>query len=230
MVRKAGATTLEFTSDAVEIRRGVLARADIQAVKSEVSLNSEKLERSGIRNLEKKFDSIARLAASPVVLSIAENLLCATPLLVRAIFFDKTDERNWLVTWHQDRTVTLNRKTGMPGWGPWSIKDSVCHVQPPCEVLKQMVTIRLHIDPADETSGCLNVIPGSHRLGILDQETIRRVVAAGCPVACVVAAGDAVIMRPHVLHSSGKSRAQGHRRVVHLEYSSYALPAGVRWA
>jgi ectoine hydroxylase-related dioxygenase (phytanoyl-CoA dioxygenase family) len=144
---------------------------------------------------------------------------------VRAIFFDKTPTRNWAVPWHQDKTVTLNRKVTMDGWGPWSEKDGVCHVQPPCSVLDRMLAIRLHVDPCDEESGCLRVIPGSHRSGILKPRDVARMVATNDAVPCVAAAGDAVIMRPHVLHSSRRSVRQIHRRVIHLEYSDYGCRA-----
>jgi ectoine hydroxylase-related dioxygenase (phytanoyl-CoA dioxygenase family) len=223
-------TKLRFASCGVEIRRDVLLPEEIVGVKAEVSLDDEELKRSGIRNLEKRFDSIATLAASPAVLSIANSFLGATPHLVRALFFDKTPDRNWFVGWHQDKTVAVNRRADLAGWGPWSLKDGVCHVQAPCEVLNQMITIRLHIDSADETSGCLRVIPGSHRLGVLKQEAIGTIVATESAVACVVAPGDAVIMRPHILHSSAKSSSQAHRRVVHLEYSAFELPPGICWA
>jgi ectoine hydroxylase-related dioxygenase (phytanoyl-CoA dioxygenase family) len=93
-----------------------------------------------------------------------------------------------------------------------------------------MVTIRLHVDDADEESGCLHVIPGSHRIGILTRDEIGRTVTDSLPLACAVEAGDAVAMHPLVLHSSAKSRRSAHRRVVHLEYSSYELPFGISWA
>lgn len=221
---------LNLHSDGVEIRRGILSPASIESVKSEISLDCEALQRYGIRNLEKRFNSVAQLATSTEVLAIASELLKSPPRLVRALFFDKTPEMNWFVTWHQDKTVTLNKRCKMAGWGPWSLKDGVCHVQPPRTVLDEMVTIRLHIDAADEESGCLNVLPGSHRLGILTQAEIDELVAISTPVACVVAAGDAMIMRPHVVHSSSKSIKQAHRRVVHLEYSSYVLPTSISWA
>ena len=134
------------------------------------------------------------------------------------------------MAWHQDRTATLNRRVEMTGWGPWTRKDGVHHVQPPQAVLDRMVTIRLHVDDADEEGGCLYVIPGSHRLGILNQDEIDRAARASTPLACAVAAGDAVIMRPLVLHSSRQSRRLANRRVVHLEYSSYELPPGISWA
>jgi hypothetical protein len=94
-----------FSADGIEIRRAVLASEEINAIKAEVSVDHEILRRTGIRNLEKKFRSIARVAASPPVLSIAASLLAKTPHLVRALFFDKTPQRNWFVAWHQDQNV-----------------------------------------------------------------------------------------------------------------------------
>jgi len=219
-----------LAADGVEIRRAVLGADEISSIQAEVAIDHQVLRRTGIRNLEKKFRSIARVAESPTLLTIATRLLSGTPRLVRALFFDKTLERNWFVAWHQDRTVTLNRRVEMDGWGLWTFKDGVHHVQPPRAVLDQMVTIRLHVDAADEQAGCLSVLPGSHRLGILHPEEIGRVVANSMTQACVVNAGDAVIMHPLILHSSAKSRNSAHRRVVHLEYSTYELPPGVAWA
>jgi len=223
-------SSLKFDTDGVEIRRGILAREDIEAVKAEISLGCEKLRQHGIRNLEKRFSCIAHLAASPHILAIANDLLRSPPRLVRALFFDKTADMNWFVSWHQDKTVTLNKKCEMAGWRAWSLKDNVCHVQPPSAVLDEMITFRMHVDDADEDNGCLKVIPGSHRFGILKQDEIIRLTSGSTPIACVVAAGDAVIMRPHVMHSSSKSLRQAHRRVVHLEYSSHSLPTGIDWA
>jgi len=168
-------------ADGVTIRTAVLASGDIDAINAEVSVDHDVLRSSGIRNLEKKFRSIARVAFAPSVLSIAASFLDATPRLVRALFFDKTPERNWFVGWHQDRTVALNRRLELPGWGPWTRKDGVDHVQPSRAVLNQMVTIRLHVDDADEEGGCPRVIPGSHRFGILTQGEIDRMVATATP-------------------------------------------------
>jgi len=221
---------LNFEKDGVEIRKSLLSAESIELVKSDISLESEKLKQSGVRNLEKKFVSISKLVADEKILSVARDLLNGRVNFVRAIFFDKTPEKNWFVTWHQDKTVTLNKQTDIEGWRAWSIKDGVCHVQPPVSVLDSMVTFRLHIDPADESNGCLKVIPGTHRYGVLHQDDIDSMDKSIASVSCVVAAGDAVIMRPHILHSSSKAKNPSHRRVIHIEYSSYRLPEGISWA
>lgn len=221
---------MDFPTHGVEIRKALMSERDIRLVIADISLESKTLRSGGIRNLEKRFASIAKLAADPMLLGVAEKLLGGSPRLVRALFFDKTPEKNWSVAWHQDRSVTLNKRVDMDGWGAWSVKEGVCHVQPPCSVLNRMLAIRLHMDPADETSGCLQVIPCTHRHGILEQDAIDRIVESNRAIACIVSAGDAVIMRPHVVHSSRKSIRQAHRRVVHMEYSDYELPQGIHWA
>ena len=219
-----------FESDGFEIRHAVIDTRQIAAIKAEIRIDHEILRHTGIRNLEKKFGCIAEVASDPSVLSIAESMLGGPSKLVRALFFDKTEERNWSVPWHQDRTVALNQRIDMHGWVGWTVKDGVHHVQPPQLVLDHMVTIRLHVDDADVETGCLVVIPGSHRLGVLASDAIRKAVVHATHQDCLVCAGDAVIMHPPLLHSSGKSRGAGHRRVVHLEYSSYRLPDGIAWA
>jgi ectoine hydroxylase-related dioxygenase (phytanoyl-CoA dioxygenase family) len=98
------------------------------------------------------------------------------------------------------------------------------------EIGKALLSRGLHIDPADEENGCLKVIPGSHERGLLKQAEIEATVKSNIAVPCVVEAGDVVIMRPHILHSSSKAKRPNHRRVVHLEYASYELPDGISWA
>lgn len=53
---------LNLERDGVEIHEAVLTDDDIRLVRSDISLGSQFLRRGGIRNLEKKFASIAKLA------------------------------------------------------------------------------------------------------------------------------------------------------------------------
>jgi hypothetical protein len=109
---------------------------------------------------------VAELARSTRLLNLVRPHLPKEPIPVRAIYFDKSPQANWPAPWHQDLTLALHTRADVPGFGPWSIKDGIPHVQPPVELLEQMVTVRLHID-AGESNGALRVLPGSHRLGRL---------------------------------------------------------------
>jgi len=183
----------------------------------------------GIRNAEKKFDCIAKLANSERIIAQARSILGKEPQLVRAIFFDKTPEKNWLVSWHQDKTVSVNKRHHIDDWGPWSLKDNTHHVQPSELVLNNMVTFRIHLDDSNADNGCLKVIPNSHTSGVLTQLEINNLVKSTIFVECEANAGDLLIMRPLILHASSKAISPSHRRVIHLEFSDYELPDGLSW-
>lgn len=195
-------------------------------------LIKHKLEplRGGIRRIEQLVPKVGSLAHSPTLLHIARAHLSGEPRLVRAIYFDKSPENNWYVTWHQDRTVAVSDRFEMEGWGPWSLKAGAWHVQPPIEVLQKMVTIRVHLDAATSANGCLKIAAGTQRLGLINSDEVLEQVDKHQVVYCEVPAGGAVVMRPHVLHGSEKSLTTTSRRVLHFEYSSFQLPKGIAWA
>jgi ectoine hydroxylase-related dioxygenase (phytanoyl-CoA dioxygenase family) len=155
--------------------------------------------------------------------------LPSEPLPVRAIYFDKSPETNWLVPWHQDLSLALRARAEVPGFGPWSTKDGIPHVQPPAELLQQMLTVRLHLDDADESNGALRVLPGSHRFGRLSAQRIQQRRTEQSDLFCTVAAGDALLMRPLLLHASSRSTSARHRRVLHIEYAGFTLPDELNW-
>lgn len=220
---------LNFDEHGIEIKRNYISGSVLEGIKNEISASVKKYPRHGIRGAEKKFSTIKKLTESTKLVDLGISLLGSKPQVVRAIYFDKTQDNNWLVSWHQDKTIAVNKKIDVPGWGPWSIKDEQHHVQPSLEVLNNMVTFRLHLDAADESNGCLKVIPKSHELGILSQQELTMIASELEPCLCEVAEGDLLIMKPHILHASGKSQNPGHRRVVHIEYSNYLLPLNLSW-
>lgn len=173
--------------------------------------------------------AIAAWAWSARLLDLVRPHLRSKPLPVRGIYFDKSPEANWLVPWHQDLTVAVRERIDVPGFGPWSIKDGLPHVQPPVELLQQMVTVRLHLDSADETNGALRVLPGSHRMGRWPAARIQALRARQPEYLCSLSAGDALLMRPLLLHASSRSTSPGRRRVLHVEYAGFELPAGLQW-
>lgn len=212
------------TSRGFTLVPGVLDAAELQALREALG----PVVGAGRRRLLNQ-PEIARLARSSRLLDLVRPHVNGEPFPVRAIYFDKTPEANWGVVWHQDLTLAVAERVEVPGFGPWSVKDGIPHVQPPAAVLEGMLTVRLHLDDADEGNGALRVIPGSHREGRLEAAAIEAWRARGTEVLCAAAAGDALLMRPLLLHASGKSTDERHRRVLHLEYAAGALPGGLRW-
>jgi hypothetical protein len=173
--------------------------------------------------------AVTALARSARLVDLVRPHLPSEPLPVRALYFDKSSAGNWLVPWHQDLTLALRNRAEVSGFGPWSVKEGIPHVQPPVELLEQMLIVRLHLDDADESNGALRVVPGSHRLGRLSAERIQELRAREPEHLCTARAGDALLMRPLLLHASSRSTSAGHRRVLHIEYAGFPLPAELQW-
>lgn len=197
-----------------EKHRKVLEDAEIVELRDEVNQIVEDAGAACVRHLAVRSERIDVLSRSETLLSLLPDGLSP----VRSILFDKTEGENWPVRWHQDLTIAVSNEQPVEGYGPWSRKDGIHHVQPPLSLLQGMVTIRLHLDDTPEENGPLWVIPGSHRAGVVSLELVADAEKEVAEV-CVCQAGDALLMKPLILHSSRRSLWPNRRRVIHLEYA-----------
>lgn len=156
----------------------------------------------GIRNLLNVLPSARTLAESSTLLSLVEPVVGSKARVVRGIYFDKHKDANWKVAWHQDLTIAVRKRVEVEGFGPWSLKAGIYHVQPPIPVLEGMLALRVHLDDADETNGALRVIPGSHKYGRLLATNIQDIKETCLAVTCSIDAGGVMLMRPLLLHAS----------------------------
>ena len=183
-----------------------------------------------IRNLLQLSTVCRELAWSAQLRTLVEAVLPASPMPVRATLFDKTANANWLVPWHQDLTICVKTKLEVPGYGPWSKKAGVWHVQPPDSVLARILSVRIHLDDCSDRNGALRVLPGTHLLGRLSAAQIAERQQASDSIICEVEAGGLLFMRPLLLHASSAGFEPGHRRVIHIDYASGHLDGGLQWA
>lgn len=183
----------------------------------------------GLRNLLTAVPATRELANTDCLRSIVEPILGGTARVVRAIYFDKHKDANWKVAWHQDLTIAVREKKDVEGFGAWSTKAGIIHVQPPASVLEQMLTLRIHLDDTDEANGALRVLPGTHLHGRIESLQIDRWKQQQKIVTCSLRRGGILAMRPLLLHSSLPSLNPSHRRVLHFEYAGIDLPSGLEW-
>lgn len=181
-----------------------------------------------IRNLLKEIPALKKLVLNVNLLKILKAI-DPNLFLTKAIYFDKTQESNGYVTWHQDTVINVTKKIESEGFSGWTKKSGVHGVVPPDDYLKSIVTIRIHLDDTDESNGALKVIPGSHNKRLTDDE-INLISQNSVPYASEVNACGIQIMKPLLLHASSKATSQKHRRVIHLQFTSKALPNGLEWA
>lgn len=207
-----------------------LANAKLDNGESQQAGKSERAGKAfGIRNLLNVVPFTRDLANSSICRSIIEPILGPNARVVRGIYFDKHKDANWKVAWHQDLTIAVRERIDLDGYGPWSLKAGIHHVQPPVSVLENILTLRIHLDHTDESNGALRVLPSTHNHDRLDPTQISHLKQHQHPINCSVPRGGALLMRPLLLHSSTTAVNPAHRRVLHFEYSSIDLPAGLRW-
>lgn len=215
------------------IAGGVLTSAQIERLRS-VAGSAAVLSRSGStyggRNLLALPD-VRNLATNSAIMDLVAPVVGAGAAPVRALFFDKTPEANWPVLWHQDLTIAVAERHDLPGWGPWSTKAGVMHVEPPATLLARMLTVRLHLDDCHSANGALRVRPGTHVLGRLTRERIQRLGEEVPQVVIEAGQGSALLMRPLLVHASSPAQQPSHRRVIQIEYADRGtLPAPLAWA
>jgi len=186
-------------------------------------------KRGGIRDIMHCVPELRAIADHQAVREIVSQVLGTQAFVVRSTLFDKTPTANWKVPWHQDVTIAVAERHDVEGYGPWSIKEAVVHVQPPTEVLQRMVTVRVHLDPCPATNGALRVMPGTQNLGRIDQNDARAYLRENDMVCCQASPGEALVMRPLLLHASSASIDPAHRRVLHFDFATGRLDGGLQW-
>ncbi len=181
-----------------------------------------------IRQFFKEIPTTIEKVFNDKLKSIISELFGDDYFVVKSIYFDKPENSNWFVSYHQDLTISVDKKLELKNFGPWSTKQNQFAVQPPLEILQDNFTVRIHLDNTNVENGALKIIPKSHLKGIYRPETIDWNIET--ETICKVEKGGIMIMNPLLLHSSGRTRNNNKRRVLHIEFSKSSLPENLNWA
>ncbi|MDR6404809.1 MULTISPECIES: phytanoyl-CoA dioxygenase family protein [Chryseobacterium] len=181
-----------------------------------------------IRQFLKEIPGINELIFNDKIKAIIKEIFGEKYFVVKSIYFDKPEKSNWYVAYHQDLTISVDKKLQLENFGPWTTKQNQFAVQPPLNILENIFTIRIHLDDTDEHNGALKVVPKSHAKGIYRPETIDWNMET--EEICNVEKGGIMIMKPLLLHGSNRTTNGKKRRVIHIEFSDRELPEGLNWA
>lgn len=178
----------------------------------------------GGRNLLGSWTKWTTITNHPKVIDLINEFVGPNACLVRILFFDKPPGHSWSLSLHRDRTIAVkdHHQPAAPFSKP-TRKAGVPHVEATAELLSQMLTLRLHLDPMRDENGPLVVVPKSHR-NLSESEEDTEIIHCNT--------GDLFVMRPLLLHGSrnGAPTTKLHRRVVHLEIApSNELPTPYQW-
>lgn len=203
-----------------------LSGSDVEALRT---LADDRIgSRPGVRLADEPRLTALLVPDGPVG-SIAASLTSLATRPVRAVMFDKTPEANWVVAWHQDRTIAVRERVEVKGFGPWSEKDGILHVAPPFEVLARMITVRVHLDRVDEANAPLRIALGTHARGRVPAADAEAIASTAPQTVCLAEVGDIWAYRTPILHASDRTRRTGRRRVLQVDYADFDLPDGLAW-
>lgn len=119
----------------------------------------------------------------------------------RAMFMNKPAGSGTFLPWHQDRWSHLDRDP--------------------------LLTVWTALDPATIPNGCVQVLPGSHRMGLINpdhpsgfltEEQAAAVVKEIPPIHLELDAGESVLLHNWLLHSSDTNRTNIARRAFSVCY------------
>lgn len=181
-----------------------------------------------IRNVLKEIPQLEEFIFNQRLIRVLDSL-DSNLFLTKSILFDKPQNENWYVTWHQDKTINVTEKIETEGYVGWTQKGDGFGVIPPKEILDSTFTLRIHLDDTDTRNGCLSVYPSSHKKSFSTRE-VSLITENTLSQNIEVLSGGVHIMKPLLLHASAKSTTQRRRRVLHLEFCSTQLPNGLAWA
>lgn len=180
------------------------------------------------RNLLWGIPNFAAALATVGLDAVVTDALGRDAFPINALWFDKRSEANWKVPPHQDLMMPVERQMNEPGFTGWSEKGGVLHVEPPTDVLSQLLAVRVHFDPCPASNGPLAVAPGSHLRGKLRDADILAIGTSEF-VSCTADPGDVLLMRPLLVHRSSPALTPSHRRVLHIVYATEQPGSALRW-
>jgi len=209
----------QIAQNGFAITETIFSDEQLDGLLREIDCGVPRRTRAGIRHAMGLIP-VARLARHPHLIKFAFDVLGQSAFPFRATLFDKSPQSNWLVVWHQDTALPLQERQEVQGWGPWSVKEGVPYAHAPATALGRVLALRVHLDDSTAANGPLRVLPATHTLGVLSDDALHELSLRTPPVDCLVPKGGVVAMRPLLVHSSSKSKADAPRRVLHIEYAA----------
>lgn len=226
----------EINSEGFTILNNVYTENEIEKI---ISLIEKKTENNtenatfrkyqdlfAIRQFHKEIPETLDFIFNQNLKDIIENTFGKGYFITKSIYFDKPEKSNWFVAYHQDLTISVNKKIEIENFENWTVKQNQFAVQPPTAILEKNFTIRIHIDKTTKDNGALKVINNSHSKGIFRVENLE----IENETICEVEKGGIMIMRPLLFHASNKTTNNERRRVIHIEFSNQQLPDGIDWS
>jgi ectoine hydroxylase-related dioxygenase (phytanoyl-CoA dioxygenase family) len=227
-INSEGFAIIENVYSENEIEKIISEIENVTEIETENSTFRKSQDLFAIRQFHKEIPETLNFIFNQNLREIIKLNFGENYFITKSIYFDKPEKSNWFVAYHQDLTISVDRKVEIENYENWTTKQNQFAVQPPKEILEQNFTIRIHIDKTTKENGALKVLNKSHRKGIVRTENLE--IENETETICEVEKGGIMIMKPLIFHASNKTTNNERRRVIHIEFSNQKLPKGLEWS
>jgi ectoine hydroxylase-related dioxygenase (phytanoyl-CoA dioxygenase family) len=225
-INAEGFTIIDNVYNENEIKQIISLIENTTENKAENTTFRQSQDLFAIRQFHKEIPETLDFIFNQNLKEIIEDTFGKGYFITKSIYFDKPEKSNWFVAYHQDLTISVDKKIEIENFENWTVKQNQFAVQPPKEILENNFTIRIHIDKTTKENGALKVINKSHSKGIFRVENLE----TENETICEVEKGGIMIMKPLLFHASNKTTNNERRRVIHIEFSNQQLPNGLNWS
>ena len=77
-----------------------------------------------IRQFLKEVPEVKNLIFNENLKTIIREIFGENYFVVKSIYFDKPEKSNWYVAYHQDLTISVDKKINLENFGPWTTKQN----------------------------------------------------------------------------------------------------------
>jgi len=225
-IESEGFVIIENVYDNKEIDNLISAIESVTKNETEKSTFRQSQDLFAIRQFHKEIPESLKCIFNHKLNEIIQSNFGSDFFITKSIYFDKPEKSNWFVSYHQDLTISVDKKLEIENFQNWTNKQNQFAVQPPTEILEKNFTIRIHLDKTTNENGALKVINESHKYGVCRIENLALVNET----ICEVDKGGIMIMKPLLFHASNKTINNERRRVIHIEFSNHQLPNELNWS
>lgn len=227
-IETEGFTIIENVYSEDEIEKLISVIEKVTELGTEKSTFRQSEDLFAIRQFHKEIPESINYIFNEKLKKIIETNFGENYFITKSIYFDKPEKSNWFVSYHQDLTISVNKKIEIENFENWTNKQNQFAVQPPKEILENIFTIRIHLDKTTKENGALKVLNKSHKRGIFRTENVN--IEKEIETICEVEKGGIMIMKPLLFHASNKTTNNERRRVIHIEFSNQILPNELEWS
>ncbi|MCV9928407.1 phytanoyl-CoA dioxygenase family protein [Flavobacterium sp. LS1R49] len=227
-INSEGFVIIDNVYDENEIKKLISIIENVTKNKTDKTTFRKSEDLFAIRQFHKEIPETLDYIFNENLKDIIKSIFDENYFITKSIYFDKPEKSNWFVAYHQDLTISVDKKLEIENFENWTTKQNQFAVQPPKEILENNFTIRIHIDKTTKDNGALKVINNSHSKGIQRIENIE--IKKEKETICEVEKGGVMIMKPLLFHASNKTTNNERRRVIHIEFSNTELPDGLEWS